>query len=57
MDPLLLFAALVVTDESRAAFAAAGQPAGRATVRRGTVRQTRLVSLLRPVRRGATAAA
>lgn len=57
MDPLLLFAATVVTDESRAAFAAAGQPVAQPKRVRRAGRRSVVPSLVRPVRRDVAATA
>ena len=57
MDPLLQFAATVVTDESRAAFAAAGQSVAKTKVERRAQRRSFAALLVRPVRRHAAAAA
>jgi hypothetical protein len=57
MDPLLLFAATVVTDESRAAFAALGQPAARSKASRPARRTSVFATIAKPARRPAAAAA
>lgn len=57
MDPLLLFAATVVTDESRAPFAAARSPVARRSIPQRPRRTALAAALLRPTRRPAAAGA